>query len=157
MRRPAACLRRVLPGLLVLAFATDLAATECPQPVPLPRAHIDVATSAGVHRIAVEVADTAPARAAGLMCRDGLAAGSGMLLVYPEPLMAKIWMKNTRIPLDIVFVGAEGEVVKIVERAAPGQAARITSGRPVTRVLELPAGDVQRYQLRPGDRLRRVD
>jgi uncharacterized protein len=131
-------------------------AAECPQSVPLPRAYVDVVNPAGVHRLVVEVADTAPSRAAGLMCRDSLASGTGMLLVYPKPQRAKIWMKNTRIPLDIIFIGSDDEVVKIVEQAAPGQSERIPSDRPVTRVLELPAGDVRRYELQVGDRLRWV-
>lgn len=89
------------------------------------------------------------------MCRKSLADGAGMLFIYPEAQLVKMWMKNTYIPLDILFIGPDGRIVKIVEKVAAEQPGRISSGKPVTMVLELAAGVVAQRGIRIGDRLQR--
>jgi uncharacterized protein len=103
----------------------------------------------------VEIADTAAARKAGLMCRHELPEDTGMLFVYPHPQVVKMWMKNTYVLLDMLFVGADGRIVRIVENLQPRQEKRISSDTPVTAVLELPAGSAARHGIRVGDRIRK--
>lgn len=146
----------VIGCFLLLLSPVAVTAADCPAPQQLAQAELELISEAGTNRITVEVADSAPARAAGLMCREALAKGTGMLLVYPGPQDARIWMKNMRVPIDILFIAADGRVSKIVEQAQPGQQNRIKAGVPVTQVLELPAGDTRRYRLRVGDVIRRA-
>lgn len=140
--------------LFVLAPAAR-AASGCPVPTILAHGHVSVTSQAGTTQFDLEIADSASARAAGLMCRSELAEGHGMLFVYPHPQRVKMWMKNTYVPLDMLFIDADGRIVRILENLEPRQEKRIGSGVPVTAVLELPAGSVARHGIRVGDRTRR--
>ena len=101
----------------------------------------------------VEIADTQATRARGLMFRRTLAPDSGMLLTYPTPQPVAIWMKNTYIPLDLLYIDARDRVKQIVKGAVPLSEAHMVSAGPVKSVLELPAGSVARYALAVGDRV----
>ena len=107
-----------------------------------------------VHRYEVEVAATPPARARGLMFRRALAPRAGMLFDFGRDEVARMWMKNTFIPLDMVFADRDGLVRGIAPDARPRSLDAISSRVPVRAVLEVNAGEAGRIGLRPGDRLR---
>ncbi len=102
----------------------------------------------------VEVAKDTASRRRGLMYREVLPANQGMLLDYRRLGRMAIWMKNTYVPLDILFIDANGVIVKIHEGAEPLSTKRIESGSEVRAVLEINAGQVRRYGLRAGNRVR---
>ena len=100
----------------------------------------------------IEIAATAEQRRQGLMFRTQLPDQSGMLLDYNTPREVSIWMKNTRIPLDILFINQQGEIVKIFRNARPGNLESIHSGSKVRAVLEVNAGVVDQYAITTGNR-----
>ena len=88
----------------------------------------------------VEIADTPEKMQRGLMFRKHLAAGHGMLFEIGEPVVISFWMKNTLIPLDMIFIGADGTIKKIYENAQPEVLTPISSGVSVKAVLEINGG-----------------
>ncbi|MCX7889269.1 MAG: DUF192 domain-containing protein [Rhodobacteraceae bacterium] len=105
-------------------------------------------------RFRVEIADTPAERSRGLMFRDSLPDGAGMLFVYPAPGEVAFWMKNTLIPLDMIFIGPDGRVNGIRAMAAPGDLTPVP-GPPGTQfVLEIGGGVAGRLGLREGAELR---
>ena len=105
------------------------------------------------HDFRIELAVTPEQRAQGLMHRRSLAPDAGMLFVYARTREVAMWMKNTFVSLDMLFISAEGEVVRIAERTEPLSLTTIRSGSPVKGVLEVVAGTVARLGIRPGDRI----
>jgi len=103
--------------------------------------------------IAVEIARTPEQLTHGLMFRRALAAGSGMLFDFSTPRPVAMWMKNTLIPLDMLFIDTHGRVVHVEEEAAPGSLNPRGPDLPVLGVLELPGGTARRLGLHPGDRV----
>lgn len=108
----------------------------------------------GSARFAVEIADDAEERARGLMFRPALPASAGMLFVYDRPHPAAFWMKNTLIPLDIIFFDAAGRAVTVHENAMPGDETPIPGGDAVQYVLEIQGGLARKLGLKPGAELR---
>lgn len=102
------------------------------------------------HDFTVELAQSPEQRALGLMYRQELAEDHGMLFIYPRSNEASMWMKNTYISLDMLFIDARGRVVKIAERTEPRSLRAISSGRPVRAVLELKGGTAERLGLTAG-------
>ena len=112
---------------------------------------LTVTTEAGQeHPFQVEIAGTPEERARGLMFREDLAADSGMLFIFPRRERIAMWMRNTEIPLDMLFISDDGRVTQIHERAVPHSEAVISSRRRVRYVLELPGGTAERLGLAPG-------
>jgi uncharacterized protein len=108
---------------------------------PLPRAFVRLHDAfGGVHRVEVEVAATPEARTRGLMWRTELAAGKGMLFLFPEEQVQSFWMRNTLIPLDMIFITTGMKVAGIVERAEPRTLTGRSVGVPSQFVLEVPGG-----------------
>ena len=107
-----------------------------------------------VQRYEVELAATPGARAKGLMFRRELAPRAGMLFDFGRDEVASMWMKNTFIPLDMVFADRNGVVRRIVRNARPRSLDTISSRTPVRAVLELNGGEAERIGLAAGDRLR---
>ena len=105
------------------------------------------------HRFRVEFAATHAQRAQGLMYRPSLAPDAGMLFDYGRETLVAMWMKNTFIPLDILFIAANGVIVNIAERTVPGSLASISSAGPVRAVLEINGGAAERLEIKPGDRV----
>ena len=114
---------------------------------------VDLAGGA-VHRYEVEIAATPGARAQGLMFRRELAPGAGMLFDFGRDEVARMWMKNTFIPLDMVFAARDGTVRGIVRNARPRSLDTISSRVPVRAVLEVNGGEAERIGLAAGDLLR---
>ncbi len=108
----------------------------------------------GAARFSVEVADDADERARGLMFRDRMARGAGMLFVYEGPQTVAFWMKNTLIPLDMIFVGADGVVRHVHANAIPGDETSIPGGADILAVLEINGGLAKALGIGPGAQLR---
>jgi uncharacterized membrane protein (UPF0127 family) len=115
---------------------------------------IVIETASGSHSFATEIADSEPARARGLMFRRYLPADHAMLFVWDAPIAAGMWMKNTFIPLDMLFVATDGRVVHIAADTTPQSLEVITAGRPVRAVIELAGGTAARLGIKSGDRVR---
>jgi uncharacterized membrane protein (UPF0127 family) len=139
----------LLPLLLVALYASPLFA----QLAQFPTAPLTIHTASGPHRFTVELATSPAQMMQGLMFRQSLAPDAGMLFDYQAPSMASMWMKNTLIPLDMLFVDATGHIVNIHERAVPGSLDTIAAAAPVRAVIELNGGTAARLGIRPGDRV----
>lgn len=117
--------------------------------VTIETAHRDV-------HFVVEVASSPAAQRQGLMYRKHLASDAGMLFVFPEEKRVSFWMKDTYIPLDMIFIDSSGTIVDIHENAVPLSRSLITPSRPARAVLEVNAGAVARIQIRDGDLVKSV-
>lgn len=115
---------------------------------------VDVVTSSGDHPFSVEVMRTEPELERGLMYRRHLSKNAGMLFDFGAPRSVTMWMKNTILPLDMLFVGQDGRIVSVKENAEPQSEAIIYSGGLVTGVLEVNAGTARRIGAKPGDVVR---
>ncbi|MDT8329378.1 MAG: DUF192 domain-containing protein [Roseovarius sp.] len=102
----------------------------------------------------VELADTDAERAQGLMHRESLAASAGMLFVYPEPKSVGFWMKNTLIPLDMIFMDATGTVRRIGHEAQPHDERPVMGGDGIQTVLEINGGLARRIGISEGWEMR---
>ena len=100
-------------------------------------------------QLLVEIADTPQSRARGEMFRDSVYL-DGMWFQYPEARQAVFWMKNTSMPLDILFVGCDQRVLRIVRHAKPDDETPLSSGAPVCSVLELAAGNAAAFSIQLG-------
>ena len=114
---------------------------------------LEIVTATGRHAFRVELAQTDQQRSQGLMFRPVLAPDAGMLFIYPGERQISMWMKNTLIPLDMLFLASDGRVVALHERAVPHSLRTIASGVAARAVLELPGGTVGRLGIRIGDRV----
>ena len=113
-----------------------------------------IETAAGPQIFKIEVARTAEEKSRGLMFRTSLEPGHGMLFPYDEPLEASMWMRNTYISLDMIFISSEGRIERIAERTEPLSDDIVSSGSMVTAVLEIGGGEAARLEIRPGDIVR---
>ena len=116
-------------------------------------AQLTIVSATGPHRFTVELAETPEQMEQGLMFRQSLAPDAGMLFDYKSPTAATMWMRNTLIPLDMLFVDEHGRVVGIRERAVPQSDDLIAAPKPVRAVIELAGGSAQRLGIKPGDRV----
>lgn len=138
---PAARAETVLPeGVEEVEFAVS--------PAPLL-----VHTREGTRRFAVEVADDPRKRARGLMYRRSMAPDAGMLFCFDRTRPVNMWMKNTVLPLDMIFAREDGTVARVAEDAEPYSEAVVSSGEPVRFVLEINAGQAREQGIAAGDRL----
>ena len=121
---------------------------------PLPRGRV-VLTDAfgGAHLVEVEVAATDSSRTRGMMWRREFASGRGMLFVFSEDGRHPFWMKNTLIPLDMLFIDRSGTVVELFENAEPGNLTSRGGRYSCRYVLEVPGGWTARVGIRPGSRM----
>lgn len=114
---------------------------------------VEIATSRGRARFQVEIAATRAEQARGLMFRKSLAPDRGMLFVYRRPQPAAYWMKNTLIPLDIIFIQPDGRILSIARNARPHDETPLSSGGLVLGVLEIAGGRAAQLGVLPGDRV----
>lgn len=122
------------------------------------RSQLTIETADGeTHEFEVELAETNAERAQGLMFRRSLEEGTGMLFLYPRSRRISMWMKNTFIPLDIIFIDEVGRIVRIAQRTIPESTASISSGGPAKAVLEVNAGVTQRLGIDEGDQVHHPD
>jgi uncharacterized protein len=115
---------------------------------------LDITTSKGVYHFKVEIADNDKTREAGEMFRKSVAPDRGMLFDFKRPQLVAFWMHNTLIPLDIIYIGADGHIVSIAHDAQPMDDTPIRSGGEVLGVLELAGGRAAQIDAEPGDRVR---
>lgn len=149
-RRPFGVSRRVLLALPLAALATGAAA----QNRRLPVSELAVITSKARHIFKVELAADDASRTRGLMHRRTLPPDAGMLFDYGREVPGvAMWMRNTLIPLDMLFIKADGRILNIHERAVPHDLTSISAAGPVRAVLEVNGGTVSRLGIRPGDRI----
>jgi uncharacterized membrane protein (UPF0127 family) len=130
--------------------APDRSATPGPRVVVETRA-------GGRHVVKVELARTDAERARGLMHRTELAPDAGMLFLFDETSEHAFWMKNTLIPLDMIFIGDDGRIVGVVARAVPGDLSPRAAGGPSRYVLEVNGGWAAAHGVAAGDRVRFED
>jgi uncharacterized protein len=121
--------------------------------VSFAREALTVNSGKKAHEFSVELALNGRQQAQGLMFRRRMAADAGMLFVYRREEPIAMWMKNTFIPLDTVFIARDGTITRIAERTVPMSEEIVSSGGPVLAVLELNAGTASRLGLKPGDRV----
>ncbi|RYE10014.1 MAG: DUF192 domain-containing protein [Hyphomicrobiales bacterium] len=110
-------------------------------------------TASGDYAFSIEIADDREERAKGLMFRTELKPDAGMLFDYGTEQLTSFWMQNTLIPLDMIFIGADGVVKNIHVNARPLDTTSIPSGVPVRFVLEIPGGRSPEIGLKVGDRM----
>jgi uncharacterized protein len=123
------------------------------QPQDYATATLTIVSASGPHRFTVELAATPAQMEQGLMFRRELAPDAGMLFDFKTPTVATMWMRNTLIPLDMLFVGADGRIVNIHQRAVPQSDAIIAAAAPVRAVIELNGGTAARLGIKPGDQV----
>lgn len=114
---------------------------------------LEIVTKSGVHVFSVEMATTEQEKETGLMYRKELADGKGMLFDFSPEQEVSMWMKNTYISLDMIFIKADGRILRIAENTEPLSTKIIPSNGPVKGVLEVIAGTAQKYGIKPGDRV----
>jgi len=128
--------------------ATEGAARETMSSRMVP---LTITSGKSVHKFRVEVARTETQQARGLMFRSHLAPDAGMIFPMSPPRFASFWMKNTIIPLDLIFVRADGRIARIAANAVPYSLAPIPSDEPVGAVLEIAGGRAAQLGIGVGD------
>jgi uncharacterized membrane protein (UPF0127 family) len=114
---------------------------------------LEIVSATGVHVFSVELAGDDAERARGLMFRKELPEGHGMLFDFGTDQDVAMWMKNTLIPLDMIFIRADGRIARIAENTAPMSTKIIPSGGLVRAVLEVAGGTVKKLGIAVGDRV----
>lgn len=145
---------RFAPLLFALLLVALPVAAKDPPPVDFPKGSLTIEQADGDKLIfTVELATTAEQQMRGLMFRETMAANAGMLFIYPEERLITMWMKNTILPLDMVFADARGVVVSVHANAVPFSEDVISSRFPAMAVLEINGGLAAKLGIREGDRL----
>ncbi|MBL28488.1 MAG: hypothetical protein CMM50_13160 [Rhodospirillaceae bacterium] len=140
--------------LALLVFPAVLAAQESSDSRGLFRTEDLWIDSGGTrHHFSVEIADTRQKRSLGLMFREDVPPGTGMLFDFEEPRDVAMWMKNTYVPLDMLFIGANGTILNIAADTTPLSLEPIHSAGQALAVLELDGGTAEKLGIRAGDRV----
>ena len=112
---------------------------------------LEIASKSGVHTFAVELATTPEQREQGLMYRRDLPEGLGMLFDFERDQDVSFWMRNTYIPLDMIFIRGDGRILRIAENTEPLSERLVPSGGRVRGVLEVIGGTARKLGIAPGD------
>ena len=139
---------QIRKALILLALLLALLAA-CGQRGPTARIH----AGGGSVEVTLELANTPETRQRGLMYRQSLADGHGMLFIFDQDSDHEFWMKNTYIALDLIYIAGDGRIVGIHPNATPLSEAGISVGRPSRYVLEVPGGYAARRGIAPDDRV----
>ncbi|MBY0380696.1 MAG: DUF192 domain-containing protein [Xanthobacteraceae bacterium] len=139
---------RALVALVVLGGGCGLRPSHAADIEP-----VEIVTQSGVKIFSVEMARTVEEREKGLMFRKSVPDGSGMLFDFSPEQDVQMWMKNTYVSLDMIFIRADGRILRIAENTVPFSEKIIFSGGPVKAVLEVAAGTARRDGIKPGDRV----
>lgn len=141
-------LRAVLGVAVLLALWAVQATAACAPD------RVDLRGAWGQARFSVEVVDTRETRAEGLMFRESLPRSAGMLFIYDAPTAPSFWMRNTLIPLDIIFIAPDGAISRVHHEAVPLDETPIPGGDNVLMVLEINGGLARQFGIAPGSELR---
>lgn len=147
----------IFPPLFVAAwpFMNALVDLVPPAYAKMRQETLKIVSAGGLeHSFTIEVASTDKEKALGLMFRTELSDNQGMLFPYGVERGLQMWMHNTYIPLDMLFIRADGTIARIEERAEPLSDRVISSGTPVLAVLEIPGGAAARLGIKAGDKVR---
>ena len=142
-----------LRAWLLVTLVTALGAFASPASRAASFQPLEIVTKNGVHVFSVEMATTEEEKTTGLMYRKELPDGKGMLFDFSPEQQVSMWMKNTYIPLDMIFIRADGRILRIAENTEPLSTKIIPSGGLAKGVLEVIAGTAQKYGIQPGDRV----
>lgn len=155
-----------LPRRALLAAVIGISALAAPLVIPTAPAlaqaaaqdeatlePLTITTASGAHQFSVEVMRSDEQRARGLMFRRYMPADRGMLFDFKTEQPVMMWMKNTYLPLDMVFIARNGTVINVAENTEPLSERTIPSARPAFAVLELNAGAASKIGLKPGDKI----
>ena len=143
-RRSAILLILVCFGLPLMAAGRAPAAEQ---------GTLEIVTKSGVRPFSVELAVTDEERAKGLMFRKEVPEGYGMLFDFKQDQMVTMWMKNTYVSLDMIFIKHDGRIARIAENTKVLSEDIIPSGQPVRAVLEVVAGTAKKFGIAPGDKV----
>ena len=143
--------RRVFLSLLGLAVTALPAFSQ--GLVTFAKSKLVIKSSNGLHNFIIEMAISNQQQAQGLMYRRTMPADAGMLFDYGNPQRIRMWMKNTFIPLDMIFIGQDGKIINIAERTIPHSQSIITSTGRARAVLEVNGGTASRLGLKSGDQV----
>ena len=147
-------MRKLVNLLFTFGFLLVLASAANAETPVAPLYKVSAPDVANTPEWRVELASSPETRARGLMFRTNMAANEGMLFRFENEIMVRMWMKNTFIPLDMVFMNRAGKIVSIFEGAQPGSLSLISSQFPAKFVLELNAGQVASTGLAAGQTMR---
>ena len=139
-----------------LAFAVAFAAAWLMAPLPAGSAEqqtLEIVSKSGVHVFSVELAVTDEERQKGLMFRRSLPESQGMMFDFKQDQDVSMWMRNTYVSLDMIFIRGDGRILRIAENTETESDRIIPSGGPVRAVLEVVAGTAKKFGLAPGDRV----
>lgn len=157
MRSPIrTLLGKALGGKALLGLAVFGLITSGLLPAAAPaaeRATVEIASRSGVHIFAVEIAENDQERSKGLMYRKSLPEGQGMLFDFQREQDVAMWMKNTYVSLDMIFIRGDGRILRIAENTVPESERIISSGGPVRAVLEVVGGTARKLGIAAGDRV----
>jgi len=119
----------------------------------LDQVQLTIASSSGQHHFTTEVARTPEEQAQGLMFRNSVAPDRGMIFPYEPPVQVSFWMKNTLVPLDMVFIGPDGKIGRIAANTVPMSLDPVPSIDPVSAVLEIAGGRAAELGIKEGDKV----
>ena len=139
------------------ACGSTTSASEAPlerSPAGLDQVPLTITASNGKHRFTVEVARTPEEQAQGLMNRNSVPPDRGMIFPYDPPAQVSFWMKNTLVPLDMIFIGADGKIGRIAANTTPMSLDPVASIDPVSAVLEIAGGRAAELGIKQGDKVR---
>ncbi|HAT34978.1 MAG TPA: hypothetical protein DCS82_04620 [Rhodospirillaceae bacterium] len=143
----------MLRSLAVFVLLLAGAPASMAAPVEFQTSSLWIKSSDKTHKFTVELAVTRAQKARGLMFRKAMPADRGMLFDYGASSNITMWMKNTYLPLDMIFIDGNGRISHIVERTIPLSESLISGEEPARAVLELNGGTVSRLALKPGDQV----
>jgi uncharacterized membrane protein (UPF0127 family) len=147
------CPRGRLTASLVVALGMVASLAASPPVQAASIQPLEIVTKSGVQVFSVEMATTEEEKTTGLMYRKELPDGKGMLFDFSPEQQVSMWMKNTYISLDMIFIRADGRILRIAENTEPLSTRIISSGGLAKGVLEVIAGTAQKYGIAPGDRV----
>ncbi|MFL6733676.1 MAG: DUF192 domain-containing protein [Sphingomicrobium sp.] len=146
----------MLLGAMVAACSPNSAVSNTAldrSPAGMEQVPLRIRTARGAHKFVVEVARTVQEQSRGLMFRQSLGPDQGMIFPHDAPHDASFWMKNTLIPLDMIFIRADGTIARIEANTVPLSLEPVNSGEPVGAVLEIAGGRAAELGINPGDRV----
>ena len=144
---------RLRTAVLALFALITMTAASFAAPAKLPVQTVTIETHGGARVFHMEIAADQASRATGLMHRTHLARNAGMLFDFHTPMMVAFWMKDTVLPLDMLFVRPDGTIASVAANAVPFSTAEIASPEEVRVVIEINGGEARALGIAPGDRV----